>query len=333
MKPDSEHLLSYMPTVIYGAPLPFPDFEKELAACFGLTFPCELTAMSPAVTTGLTVIPIHEGVQIFVREPEPEADANQWVHCPDAHYLRHGIQRAIVARRRRELDELGEDRKPLLPEDEFRWVQLAVRHLRDVPESPETAALAQTVTALIVRGHVHSLNTIRRKLLELLHQVTYKAAAVTALNQVWHRAVCLILEGYSLSEFMAQFPAHLLEVATLSRQVRTAHSLEGHSELVKQALTVIVQQCASPISLREIARDLRVTPVHLARRVKAETDRTVVAHLQVHRIELAKELLVSTDDPLKVISGNCGFASLEHFQRTFRELAEMPPGQYRKQHR
>jgi AraC-like DNA-binding protein len=47
------------------------------------------------------------------------------------------------------------------------------------------------------------------------------------------------------------------------------------------------------------------------------------------RIEAAKKLITSTDDPLHRISTRCGFGSPLSFYRAFRKLEDCTPKEYR----
>ncbi len=52
--------------------------------------------------------------------------------------------------------------------------------------------------------------------------------------------------------------------------------------------------------------------------------------LAYHRVEKAKQLLESTDDPLYLIAEQCGFKNYRRLTETFQREAGMSPRQYRK---
>jgi AraC-like DNA-binding protein len=68
---------------------------------------------------------------------------------------------------------------------------------------------------------------------------------------------------------------------------------------------------------------------HLARLFKRRTGRTVFDHVRAVRIDHAKTLLQDPFLSLTQVAERCGFESLSHFSRSFRQLAGRPPGAYR----
>lgn len=68
---------------------------------------------------------------------------------------------------------------------------------------------------------------------------------------------------------------------------------------------------------------------HLARLFKRRTGRTVFDHVRAVRIDHAKTLLQDPFLTLTQVAERCGFESLSHFSRSFKQLAGRPPGAYR----
>ena len=54
------------------------------------------------------------------------------------------------------------------------------------------------------------------------------------------------------------------------------------------------------------------------------------AYLRWARIQLAKEMLVATENSLAAIASLLGFSSQSHFQRAFREVEGRTPFLYRR---
>lgn len=57
---------------------------------------------------------------------------------------------------------------------------------------------------------------------------------------------------------------------------------------------------------------------------------SVYRYLLQLRIAKAKELLLQSDVPIKVIALDCGFSNCQHFITTFKKWVRMTPGAYRK---
>ena len=59
---------------------------------------------------------------------------------------------------------------------------------------------------------------------------------------------------------------------------------------------------------------------------------TFTAYLNSMRIARAKELLQADHAPMLQIALACGFSNQSHFNRVFKRIAGMAPGEYRKSH-
>jgi transcriptional regulator GlxA family with amidase domain len=66
------------------------------------------------------------------------------------------------------------------------------------------------------------------------------------------------------------------------------------------------------------------------RRFKAATGYSPLNYIQALRIEEAKQVLETTDDPIEQIGRDIGYEDAASFRRLFKRLANMSPGDYRK---
>ena len=60
------------------------------------------------------------------------------------------------------------------------------------------------------------------------------------------------------------------------------------------------------------------------------TGRTPIEYLKIYRIEKASKKLLNTDEAVTDIAFSCGFNDLSYFIKTFKELKNITPAQYRK---
>jgi AraC-like DNA-binding protein len=81
-----------------------------------------------------------------------------------------------------------------------------------------------------------------------------------------------------------------------------------------------------------IARALGMSARTLQRRLQ-EAGTTLAREVLAQRIELAKRRLVETETPITVVAVELGFATSQHFSRTFREATGMTPSAWRARHR
>jgi AraC family transcriptional regulator len=122
--------------------------------------------------------------------------------------------------------------------------------------------------------------------------------------------------------------SHVLEllgaVAEFASEEKNSPRWLGH---VKERMQ---EEFREPLRMRDLAKDARVHPVHLARAFRAHEGRTPGDYLQRLRVRAACHLLRDRDYPLAIIAAECGFADQSHFTRVFRKFTETTPAQFRR---
>ncbi len=83
-------------------------------------------------------------------------------------------------------------------------------------------------------------------------------------------------------------------------------------------------------SLTQVAAQLRVSPSHLNRLIERETGQTFTAHERAARMTLAASLLQTTTLSVKEVATQAGYSHASSFDRWFRRMFSMTPGQYRR---
>jgi|SRR6185312_4583467 len=84
-----------------------------------------------------------------------------------------------------------------------------------------------------------------------------------------------------------------------------------------------------PTSLRTIAADAGVHPVHLAATFRRFLGCSVGEYARRRRFEYARRELADLERPLSDVAAEAGFADQSHLTRTFKRLTGMTPKQYR----
>lgn len=98
---------------------------------------------------------------------------------------------------------------------------------------------------------------------------------------------------------------------------------------VKTAITYIEEHYTGAISLDDISKNVGISKYHLARLFKECTNRTIVEFIVICRIELARNLLRSTDLPIKEVAVSAGFENAPYFSKVFRKHTACTPMGYR----
>jgi AraC family transcriptional regulator len=87
---------------------------------------------------------------------------------------------------------------------------------------------------------------------------------------------------------------------------------------------------ASSVQVKEVAAQVGVHPVHLARVFRAYYGLSPVEYIRQLRINLAESLLADPQRTLGEIALRTGFADQSHFTRAFRNQVGLTPARYRQ---
>lgn len=101
-------------------------------------------------------------------------------------------------------------------------------------------------------------------------------------------------------------------------------------QLVAQVRQYIYDHIDQALTLEELAREAGMSKFHFLRRYKQLTGRTPMQDVRSIRTEYARELILTTNLPLKVIAPKAGLGNEFHLSRMFRKHLQTPPGQIRK---
>ena len=109
---------------------------------------------------------------------------------------------------------------------------------------------------------------------------------------------------------------------------------DGSNTVRTKIIPFIEQNIRSnQLSLLLIAAEFGFSTDHVSRIFKAEIKMTVLEYINRQRIELAKQLLASSDAPVEDIVTKIGYQNTSSFIRKFKKTAGMTPGEYRKRGR
>jgi two-component system response regulator YesN len=111
--------------------------------------------------------------------------------------------------------------------------------------------------------------------------------------------------------------------------------LEGQNEtkkskMILHVLAYVHENVETNISLQQLADLFRISPSHLSRVFKEETNTSFSEYLIAYRMDKAKEWLEHSDMSIKEISYRLCYSTVQNFSRVFRQMVGVPPGEYRK---
>jgi AraC-like DNA-binding protein len=127
-----------------------------------------------------------------------------------------------------------------------------------------------------------------------------------------------VLLSYILSR--VQFQAELYQRAQRER---------GLPPELQQVIEVINRRFAEPLRLADLAAAAGWSVPHLHDRFRKRLGVSPHQALIRRRIQFARELLASTNDPVKSIAARCGFPNAAAFCVQFRKTTQIAPKEYR----
>lgn len=105
---------------------------------------------------------------------------------------------------------------------------------------------------------------------------------------------------------------------------------ENREPLLAEVFEVIERRYPQPLSLRDVAAAVNISPGHLTSTVRRRTGRTVQEWITERRMVQARRLLAATELPIGEVGRRVGFPDASYFARTFGKVHGMSPTQWRQ---
>jgi AraC-like DNA-binding protein len=103
--------------------------------------------------------------------------------------------------------------------------------------------------------------------------------------------------------------------------------------IIAQALAWIEDHYREPINIDQWSNALEMSSSHFQSIFKSAVGMTPYQHLIQIRMRVAREDLVSSNEPIKRIASNLGFSNIENFCRSFKKAYDKTAAEYRKNYR
>ena len=109
---------------------------------------------------------------------------------------------------------------------------------------------------------------------------------------------------------------------------RQARDIEGRFTLLHTWITGNIQQ---KISVDDMARECGMSSRNFSRRYTETMGTSPAKAIEAIRVDVAREILATTEQSVKSVAAQCGFQDYERMRRTFLRHIKTSPSQYRKQ--
>ncbi|MEU6320343.1 AraC family transcriptional regulator [Streptomyces sp. NPDC047009] len=150
----------------------------------------------------------------------------------------------------------------------------------------------------------------------------------TARIQALHDELTHRRDGYR-EAVAAHLTLLLIAVSRLAADI-VGDLRENHEQLLAEVFEVIEQRYPQPLSLRDVAAAVNISPGHLTSTVRRKTGRTVQEWITERRMVQARRLLAATELPIGEIGRQVGFRDAGYFARTFGKVHGTSPAQWRR---
>src|ERR1700742_1021866 len=127
---------------------------------------------------------------------------------------------------------------------------------------------------------------------------------------------------------LAHLTLLLIELARLTRDA-VADLRRRREPLLAEVFRAIDRRHGEPLSLRDVADEVGMTPGHLTTVVRRRTGRTVVDWIIERRMTEARKLLTESDIPISEVARRVGIPDPGYFSRLFRRTHGTSPRSWR----
>lgn len=103
------------------------------------------------------------------------------------------------------------------------------------------------------------------------------------------------------------------EESAIRKEIKTAG-------IIKHALEYIDSHYESDLSLKEISRQINVSPYYLCRLFKSVVNQTMNSYIMERRCSQARLLLEKSDLPIREIAFQCGFMDPSYFSKCYQRI-------------
>lgn len=118
----------------------------------------------------------------------------------------------------------------------------------------------------------------------------------------------------------------------INKYIENIANLDNKGRVLLEAEQYIIQNYDKPLTIKEIAQQVYLTPNYLCYLYKSRTKRTLYQFILDVKMEKAKKLLCETNKPLTEVADALGYGNQNYFTKLFTKYYGISPRVYRNQH-
>lgn len=148
-------------------------------------------------------------------------------------------------------------------------------------------------------------------------------------------------EAFSLNDsyiLRIDSAVNIMQIAAIGRKAKLEYAglvhekkmMRQNNRIIEEAKNLLFKQMHGKIIIRDIARELSITPEYLSSLFKKMEGIPISAYIFRKKIGLAENLLKYSNYSIEEISYYLGFCSQSHFGKHFKKINQMTPKKYRE---
>ena len=167
-------------------------------------------------------------------------------------------------------------------------------------------------------------------LFEIEEEIAASDAPITFLNrQRIHSDIGLLNRISAADPNDLAYIQHLLNDIVYVHRQETAGIYPVYDKRIAQALETIRNGFDKELTVTEVAKTVHLSYPHFNRLFVKQLGITPIGYIHQLRLDKAKELLYTTDLPIKAVAVECGFRDIYYFSNFFKSTTGLSPKQYR----
>ena len=182
----------------------------------------------------------------------------------------------------------------------------------------------------VVRNTVEKSSQKHRILSELHQQLTH-----IFLNYFYENDVDVseLFDGdYTYTDYMDSFEHTESLKQAVGYMLDKAQSLQKKSQPmsdVERAKSFIAENLAEPVTVRDVADHVGLSPEYFTKLFKQETGLNIKEYILQTKVEAAKEMMAHSDLSVSLVAMELGWSNFSHFTQVFKKYENMTPSEYK----
>jgi two-component system response regulator YesN len=141
-----------------------------------------------------------------------------------------------------------------------------------------------------------------------------------------------VLNQYEQLEQLQQYTAEALQ--HIIERIREKRNSREKNEVIDHVLLYIQQHYnRSDMSLNLLASEFRLSVSYLSKLFKEQKECNFIDYLMDYRMSKAMEMLVGTDEKIRIIAEQVGYSNVNSFVRIFKKISGLTPTEYREKNK